>query len=259
MKKLLSLFAFAAIAISATAQTTWCTQWNVLEYRNHMDGTSEGKTYIFVAAGDTTIAANTYTKIVRYWSLSPDEKEYIAAIRTQGDSLLVHYEHADYLLCDFGVKVGDERDVFAGINNMHLSYTKEGKFINKVTAVSTLEDGRRKITVNIHEIVEGGDGYIGSTDWIEGVGCTDGLLYTGACGGRTGSYGYALLCASNGDNNLYTTDLEWLSEYGCEYNSTKTALEEVQAESINAHKAIENGTLVIIKDGVRYNVLGAEL
>ncbi len=224
-----------------------------------MDDISEGKTYIFVAAGDTTIAANTYTKIVRYWSLSPENTEYIAAIRTQGDSLLVHYEHADYLLCDFGVNVRDERDVFAGINNMECLTTYNGKYINKVTAVSILEDGRRKITVNIHEIIEGGDGYIGSTNWIEGVGCTDGLLYTGACGGRTSSFGYALLCASNGENNLYTTDLEWLSEYGCEYNSTQTTLEDVQTEPINAHKAIENGQLVIIRDGVRYNILGAQL
>ncbi len=36
-----------------------------------------------------------------------------------------------------------------------------------------------------------------------------------------------------------------------------TAVPEVQAEPIDAHKVIDNGQLVIIRDDVRYNILGA--
>ncbi len=36
-----------------------------------------------------------------------------------------------------------------------------------------------------------------------------------------------------------------------------TAIQEVQADPTNAHKIIENGQLVIIRDDVRYNILGA--
>ncbi len=38
-----------------------------------------------------------------------------------------------------------------------------------------------------------------------------------------------------------------------------TAVEVVQAEPIDAHKVIENGRFVIIREGVRYNVLGAQM
>ncbi len=255
--------AFYCITIESISvgkqQTTWCTQWNVLRSNGSLGPSDYPRTYIFVAYGDTIIADKTYAKIGRYWSLEPEKQEYVAAIRQQGDSVLVHHEHADYLLYDFGVKEGDEREVFVGINNWGHSPT--GTFANKVTAVSILPDGRKKISVDIYYGDKNSEYYeweVISSDWIEGVGSVSGLLYTGSFGGLVGSAGYILLCASNEDGCVYTGEL--FEQYGCEYNRIDdTALEEIQTEPINAHKAIENGHLIIVRDGVRYNVLGAQL
>ncbi len=254
--------------LSDTTQNelNWCTQWNVVEFRYYVGpDVMDAQTYIFVADGDTTIKDNTYTKILRYYSLLPENKEYVAAIRQQGDSVMVHYEHVDYLLYDFGVKIGDERDVFVGINNWEDLYQIDGRSThkNKVTDVSILPDGRRKIAVEIYLLnpennYEDYNGYVGWTEWIEGVGCRDGLLYTGACSGRSGCFSHALLCASKGEEYLYINDDEFFSQFNCVCNGTNlTAVQEVQADPTNAHKVIENGQLIIIRDDVRYNVLGA--
>ncbi len=247
-------------SINKPTKVDWCTQWNVMEFRFEYGISGDivnAKTYTFVADGDTVIAEKTYTKIISYWTLKPENKEYVAAIRHQNDSVMVHYEDAEYLLYDFGVQVGDEREVFAGLNNTH--YVKT--FKNKVKNVSILPDGRRKILVDIYEKGDEEE-YIKDheKDWTEGIGCTwHGLLHTGGMG-LPGACGNALMCAYKGTDCVYTAEIDWLNELGCVYNSPEyTALEEVQTESINAHKAIENGQLVIIRDGVRYNVLGAEL
>ncbi len=248
-------------SIHKREKINWCTQWNVLRTNASLGPDDYPRTYIFVAYGDTTIADKTYAKIGRYWSLSPEKQEYVAAIRQQGDSLLVHYEHADYLLYDFGVKVGDEREIFVGINNWGYTIVPTSTFANKVTAVSVLPDGRKKISVDIYWGDKNSEYYewdVISSEWIEGVGSVSGLLYTGSFGGLVGGAGHVLLCASNEDGCVYTG--EWYERYGCEYNRTDdTALEEVQTKPINAHKVIENGQLVIIRDGVRYNILGAQL
>ncbi len=247
-------------SINKREKVEWCTQWNVLQSNASLGPDDYPRTYIFVAYRDTTIADKTYSKIGQYWSLEPEKQEYVAAIRQQGDSVLVHYEHADYLLYDFGVKVGDEREVFVGIDNW--GYVPTSTLTNKVTAVSALPDGRKKIAVDIYCGDKNSEYYewdVIPSEWIEGVGSVDGLLYTGALGiGVAGNAGYTLLCASNEDGCVYTG--KWYEQYGCEYNRTDdTALEEVQTEPINAHKVIENGHLIIVRDGVRYNVLGTPM
>ena len=42
-------------------------------------------------------------------------------------------------------------------------------------------------------------------------------------------------------------------------DGTATAIESVQTSAVRTQKVIENGQLVIIKNGVRYNVQGAEI
>ncbi len=208
-------------AISKREEVDWCTQWNVLEYYNTTRGDSKGKTYVYIAYGDTTIADKTYKQILGYYSLAPSKLEYVAAIRQQGDSLMVYYENAEYLLCDFGVQVGDEREVFMGINNWELyGYNNTtGTYRNKVTDVSVLSDGRRKISVDIYFGED--DEYYGNAyynGWIEGVGSTGGLLHTGADGGRVGGSSYTLLCASSKGNCVFSNNSGWLADFDCVEN-----------------------------------------
>ncbi len=227
MKKLFLSLICTMCVLAVNAQTTieWCTQWNVLEYYNSTIGDSKGKTYVYIAYGDTTIADKTYTQILSYYSLTPNKLEYVAAIRQQGDSLMVYYENAEYLLCDFGAQVGDEREVFVGINNWDWSVENDnvtGTYRNKVTDVSVLSDGRRKIAVDIYwgdqneeysdEFVEQG------ACWIEGVGSTGGLLYTGGDGGRVGGSSYTLLCASSKGNCVFSNNSGWLADFDCVEN-----------------------------------------
>ncbi len=207
-------------SINKREKVDWCTQWNIMEFRfaSSVGGDDFAQTYIYVADGDTTIADKTYTKISYYHSLTPDKKQYAAAIRQQGDSVMIHYEQADYLLYDFGVKVGDERDVFVGINNWEVGV--RGTYKNKVTDVSILSDGRKRISVDIYWSDTNGeyyDEFIESGEWwIEGVGSADGILHTGADGGRVGGYSNALLCASNEEGGMYNSG--WSKSYTCVYN-----------------------------------------
>ncbi len=235
------------ISINEINKVDWCTQWNVIEFR--FDGgvgpdISEAKTYTFVADGDTVIADNTYTKIMRYWSFEPENTEYIAAIRHQNDSVMVYYEDEEYLLYDFGVQVGDEREIFAGLNNVHYAKT----FKNKVTDLSILPDGRRKILIDIYERRTNGDGeYIKDheKDWTEGIGCTwHGLLYTGGIG-LPGACGNALLCAYKETDCVYTAEIDWLNELGCVYNYNRYADTIAQAYEGHAYVDLEltSGTL----------------
>ncbi len=224
MKRLFTSLLCAISVLAVHAQTTieWCTQWNVLEYRNTTRGDSQGQTYIYIAYGDTTIANNTYKQILGYHSLTPSKLEYVAAICQQGDSLMVYYEDAEYLLCDFGAQVGDYRDVFVGINNWDWNAEigrEKGTYKNKVTDVSVLSDGRRKISVGI--LYGEDDEYYGDADrceWIEGVGSTGGLLHTGEEGGRVGGSSYTLLCASSKGNCVFSNNSGWLADFDCVEN-----------------------------------------
>jgi hypothetical protein len=40
---------------------------------------------------------------------------------------------------------------------------------------------------------------------------------------------------------------------------TKSALENVEAVKVGAEKVIENGQIFILKNGVKYNALGAQV
>ena len=41
--------------------------------------------------------------------------------------------------------------------------------------------------------------------------------------------------------------------------NTNTAVEDIESVKVEAKKVIENGNIVVIKNGVKYNMLGAEI
>ena len=57
---------------------------------------------------------------------------------------------------------------------------------------------------------------------------------------------------------LYATNNGYAS-YTLKTNVENTAVEDVEAVKVEAKKVIENGNIVVIKNGVKYNMLGAEI
>ncbi len=252
MKKTFLFIVFCcATALHSIAAPVWANRWNVLEFRYNFatNDLDELTTYIYRLVGDTSIAANTYSKMVHYPSSEPQKQEYVCAMRTTEDGkVYVYHDNTEYLLYDFDVNIGDVRYTFGGPNTILYSPLCKDSIVN----ISTLANGRKKIEV------ERFDGECQSLQtWIEGVGSTTGIIYPGTC--AAGSFGYVLLCAYHDDECIYTTDSSEFSIYGCEYNQTETAVSDTQADSCAATKWIKNGNILIYRNGKTYNIVGIEM
>ncbi len=73
----------------------------------------------------------------------------------------------------------------------------------------------------------------------------------------TGENGMRVMSVPTADNTNLTPAKKALTVV--KGDKTLTALENADAEQIKVRKVIENGQLIIIKDGVRYNVMGVKL
>ncbi len=252
MKKLFLLVVFCCITtLHIIAAPIWANQWNVLEFRynfatNDLDDLTS---YVYKLAGDTTIAANTYSKMVYYPSSEPQKQKYVCAMRTTEDGkAYVYYDNAEYLLYDFNVKVTDVLYTFWGPNAMDYGPMYKDSVVN----ISTSADGRKKIDVE-----RLGEQCRFLHTWIEGIGSDAGVIYPGSC--TAGSFGYALLCAYHDDECIYTTDNSEFSIYGCEYNQTETAVSDIQKRPRSATKWVRNGQILINRNGKTYNIVGVEM
>lgn len=252
MKKVFLSVVFCCLtALHIFAAPVWANQWNVLEFRynfatNDLDDLTS---YIYKLVGDTTIAANIYSKMVYYPSSEPQKQKYVCAMRTTEDGkAYVYYGNAEYLLYDFNVKVTEVLYTFWGPNAIDYGPVYKDSVVN----ISTLADGRKKIDVE-----RLGEQCRFLHTWIEGIGSNAGVIYPGSC--AAGSFGYALLCAYHDDECIYTTDNSEFSIYGCEYNQTETAVSNTQARSCSATKWIKDGLIFINYNGKICNVLGVEM
>ena len=61
--------------------------------------------------------------------------------------------------------------------------------------------------------------------------------------------------AADGDK----PEIDLVELVNCYIEGEATGVEDIKTETVKAKKFIEDGQLVIVKDGVRYNVLGAQL
>lgn len=197
-------------------ETEWCNQWNVLRYRAEYGygKPTEERTLVYVANGDTTIQERQYTKILSYYSNQPDKKEYAGAVRYEGEKAYLFYDKAEYLLYDFDVQAGDERQIFAGINNVQTAEVRT--FRNKVTKVDVLPNGKKQITVDIYSHPNDPN-HTETSVLTEGIGSERGFLYTGGFG-PIGGFTHFLLCAYRNGQCVYTTENTELTKYGCDYN-----------------------------------------
>ena len=245
-------------ATGISSETQWCNTWNVLSHGWDIeggDGIYNGYTITYQLEEDTLINDLTYQKLTGYFSLTPSNKKYIAALRFAEDKkVFVHYDNTEYLLYDFGAQVGDTLTIFGGISH----YNDAKTLTHIVTEIDTLKDGQLKIQLVV-KLQQNGYEKSSSITWIEGIGSINGIIGNNATL-RVGGGVHVLLCAYHNDDCIYTTDDSYYTPYGCVYNDPIfTATEEVKSTKPSAQKVIYNGQLLILRDGNTYNAMGMEV
>ena len=245
-------------ATDISSEPQWCNRWNVLSHGWDIeggDGIYNGYTITYQLEEDTLINDLTYQKLAGYFSLTPSNKKYIAALRFAEDKkVFVHYDKTEYLLYDFGAQVGDTLTIFGGISH----YTDAKTLTHIVTEIDTLKDGQLKIQLVV-KLQQNGYEKSSSITWIEGIGSINGIIGNNATL-RVGSGVHVLLCAYHNDDCIYTTEDSFYIPYGCVYNDPIfTATEEVKSTKPSAQKVIYNGQLLILRDGNTYNAMGMEV
>jgi len=204
----------------------WCDQWNVFEYRSVAGSEDmERRTWLYTLSEDTVIGGQKYRQILCQPSWKSGDIQYVGAMRTTEDEkVYFHYEDSEYLLYDFGAKEGDTLTVFAGLN--YVAYAKTQRVVVDYIGSAPGERTFASIRIVPDEHRLEGD----STNWIWGVGTQQGLLQTGGYG-LPGGYSYALLCAYQNGECVYTAmgDYQPLyARYNCMHNDAETAVEMVQ-------------------------------
>lgn len=217
-------------------------QWNVLEIQAYIDRLVISE---FTLSSDTIINNVTYTKVMQRATLTSDAPTYAAAIRQEDDKVFVCYDSKEYLLYDFGAKAEDEILVWGGLDHP----TTLCK--NIVKDVQTTADGKRVLSVEIKHNTEAE--LKDEAQWIEGIGSTHGLLYTGVT--YTGGPFHYLQCAYTNGTQVYERTGDTFAEYGCEYNSDYTRLDNISAAPQTV-KYLRNGQLFLQLGEQFYDVLG---
>ena len=191
-----------------------------------------------------------YTEgVKRYGALRPTDngkKIYLLDMTGQYEDF-----YREYLLYDFAAEVGDTVDAYFKLEDMHIytDHMGEAKSVGWIVRDKQVIDGR------IHTIVErcykgGEQGPAYTTEWIQGIG-TKHVLWPYM-------YGYAepttlySLCATRGDKQLYSFDVEYLGiENNCtEWHLINDALENNYSNGNMIN--VENNVLTINDNNIIY-------
>lgn len=247
----------------------WCDQWNILSHGQESDPDEpfpHARTNIYWLS-ENTINRNGYEYIPLMCSSSKQDVQsthLVGELRfTEDKQVYFYYDNTEYLLYDFGAQVGDQLQIFSGINNYNY-YDYYETYTHVVTRREYLDDGRIKLTSipffgdpvpdDINE-----NNYL-SVTWIEGVGSEHGIVHNNI-NNLPGMGTEWLLCAYRDDECRYTTDDPEYAPLGCVYNEGDVinAVEDVSVSAPSVQKIIKDGQLLIIRDGKTYNVMGVEV
>jgi hypothetical protein len=179
---------------------------------------------------------------------------------TENKQVYFYYDNTEYLLYDFGAQVGDQLQIFSGIDNYHRYKT----YTHVVTRREYLEDGRIKLTSipffdePVPDVINENN-YL-SVTWIEGVGATAGIVHNNI-NYIPGMGTEWLLCAYRDDECRYTTDDPEYAPLGCIYNEGDAinAVENVSPSIPSAQKIIKDGQVLILRNGKTYTMQGQEV
>ena len=247
----------------------WCDQWNILSHGQESDPDEpfpHARTSIYWLS-ENTINRNGYEYIPLMCSSSKQDVQsthLVGELRfTEDKQVYFYYDNTEYLLYDFGAQVGDQLQIFSGINNYNY-YDYYETYTHVVTRREYLEDGRIKLTSipffgdpvpdDINE-----NNYL-SVTWIEGVGSEHGIVHNNI-NNLPGMGTEWLLCAYRDDECRYTTDDPEYAPLGCVYNEGDVinAVEHISVSAPSVQKIIKDGQLLILRDGKTYNVMGMEV
>ena len=246
---------------------TWCNQWNILSHGQESDPDEpfpHARTSIYWLS-ENTVNRNGYEYIPLMCSSSKpnvESTQLVGELRfTEEDKqVYFYYDNTEYLLYDFGAQVGDQLQIFSGIDNYHRYKT----YTHVVTRREYLEDGRIKLTSipffdePVPDVINENN-YL-SVTWIEGVGSEHGIVHNNI-NYIPGMGTDWLLCAYHNDECRYTTDYPEYMPLGCVYNEGDVinAVESVSVSAPSVQKIIKEGQLLILRDGKTYNVMGIEV
>lgn len=210
----------------------WCDQWNVFEYRGSTTGEpTERRTWLYTLSEDTVIGGQKYRQILCQPSWKSGDIQYVGAMRTTADDkVYFHYEDSEYLLYDFGAKKGDTLTVFAGLN--YVAYARTQRVV--VDYIDEAPAPGERIFASIRILPDEYRPQGDSTNWVWGVGTQQGLLQTGGYG-LPGGYSYALLCAYQQGECVYTAMGDYApyyARYNCMHNDKETDVEMVQGSRL---------------------------
>jgi hypothetical protein len=247
-----TVFAFIALVLAtnlASAQTSRfpilpTSVWRI-NYEFNCPGEefthqNEDQEYKYFVDGDTLINGRSYFKLFKTGILYLDQPiyidhKYMGAIRDSANQFFWVEAKlpTERLLYNFDAKVGDpicaECDGF--------SYT--------IGSIDTLDNGRKRFIVDVFTV------HCGSANTIiEGIGWLGGLLEGNACYSHPGIRGSYLLCYSENDMPVYTTELSPRCGMKMSCNKDITAVElqkiaQVAEVTILRNKSIE----ICVPDG----------
>ena len=247
-------------------KSKWCDTWNILSHgqeSNPNDPFPHARTNIYWLS-ENTINRNGYEYIPLMCSSSKPNVEsthLVGELRFAEDKqVYFYYDNTEYLLYDFGAQVGDQLQIFSGIDN----YNRYKTYTHVVTRREYLEDGRIKLTSipffdePVPDVID--ENYYLSVTWIEGVGSEHGIVHNNI-NYIPGMGTDWLLCAYRDGECRYTTDDPEYAPLGCVYNEGDVinAVEGVSASTPSVQKIIKEGQLLILRDGKTYNVMGVKM
>ena len=245
---------------------TWCNQWNILSHGQESDPDEpfpHAGTSIYWLS-ENTVNRNGYEYIPLMCSSSKpnvESTQLVGELRfTENKQVYFYYDNTEYLLYDFGAQVGDQLQIFSGIDNYHRYKT----YTHVVTRREYLEDGRIKLTSipffdePVPDVINENN-YL-SVTWIEGVGATAGIVHNNI-NYIPGMGTNWLLCAYRDDECRYTTDNPEYMPLGCIYNEGDAinAVENVSPSIPSAQKIIKDGQVLILRNGKTYTMQGQEV
>jgi len=201
---------------------TWCNQWNILShgYQGPQDPLAAACTSIFWLSNNTVNRDGQEYIPLMCSSSRPDVEStnLIGELRfTEDKQVYFYYDNTEYLLYDFGAQVGDQLQIFSGIDN----YNRYKTYTHVVTRREYLEDGRIKLTSipffdePVPDVID--ENYYLSVTWIEGVGSEHGIVHNNI-NYIPGMGTDWLLCAYRDGECRYTTDDPEYAPLGCVYN-----------------------------------------
>ena len=204
-------------------KSKWCDTWNILSHGQESNPNHpfpHARTSIYWLS-ENTINRNGYEYIPLMCSSSKPNVEsthLVGELRFAEDKqVYFYYDNTEYLLYDFGAQVGDQLQIFSGIDN----YNRYKTYTHVVTRREYLEDGRIKLTSipffdePVPDVID--ENYYLSVTWIEGVGSEHGIVHNNI-NYIPGMGTDWLLCAYRDGECRYTTDDPEYAPLGCVYN-----------------------------------------